>query len=256
MRRSGSLFLQHLRYEARIIKDVDGRLSAFLACCELEAPTSVELERCRRAIGFAHCLMLGDAANLWKADYLFCLIRDYLIKRLAAGGVVAFGIPDIYEKARRLWQLDEGDLQTLLHLRKLKAAYRQGVACSINILEIFDAAARLIHKIDFSTHAPGRPITIENLPCYRFESAYEQLRVFEAVYLLYRDAGYVHHDRDRIDKLIREPNMYGGATARRLTEVRALYQELLTSLIGRREGSDSTHASRYESFPCRLSGRR
>jgi len=92
MNENGSLFIQHLKSEAQIFFDRDGELHKFLSNCELVPPTSLELQRCKATLQFIASCPDTLSLSAWKADFLYCISRDYLIKEIAKTNKLAFGL--------------------------------------------------------------------------------------------------------------------------------------------------------------------
>ena len=233
MRKFGSLFLQHLRHESKILEDADGEFAEFLDTCDFVRPSSTEMLRCQDGIIFVLSLQLGALGDAWKSDFLFCLIRDYLIKLLASRDAVAFGIPAIYEAGRRFWGLDKFDLKTLVTLRELKAQYRRGDKSFLDDQGLFRSTARLLQKTTpmISEVDLSQKVSIESLAHRPFLSSYERLRVLEVVYGLYRMSNPVHPEHFRILALVEQPNMYGGASKRGEEEVARYLHQLIVELM-------------------------
>lgn len=212
MQARGSLFLQHLKNEATILIDSGSKLRSFLDQCQLICPTVTEILKCESTLKFIaswpDCLEL----SAWKADFLFCVSRDYLIKKLAVKQRVAFGLEDIERQAKDLYHVKKEDFIHLYSLRKAKAAYRGGaelpkehIAITIHWL----ALLRHWFGIELPSNWPrSKEIDVSRMEERRFNSAYERLRSLEAVYLLARANGASHPDHTQLMKHIVQPNFY------------------------------------------------
>lgn len=245
MKRKGSLFLQHLKFESKIIYDSKLKLSSFLNTCDLIKPTPIEINTCQSSIEFLSEWPNIIALNAWKADFLFCLSRDYLIKRLALKGVIAFGLKDIEIESKNLFNLAESDFRNLSVLRKVKAAYRSNHTFPDNFEVSTDEwLSTLKHTFSFRNKVDNDTLlSIKNIASHDFHTPYEKLRSLEALYLIFRTMGYTHPKHKMIMNVIQKPNLYGST--------KIFNQKKIEFLILEIEKKISTGTINYTSFPLR-----
>lgn len=212
MRGSGSLFLQHLKNEASIWIDSGAKLRLFLDQCQLISPTSVEIEKCKSTLKYIS--QWPDSADLsaWKADFLFCVSRDYLIKRLAIKKRLAFGLEGITRETRQLFSTSDEEMGVFHALRQAKAAYRGDGAIPAELARISKRWLAVMHHrfgVNLAeAYATNVLDDIHTLADRLFASRYERLRTLEALYLLARNNGCIHPDHSRLIKYIVQPNFY------------------------------------------------
>lgn len=211
MSRHGSLFVQHLRDEARLIVDPDHQLRTVLDETERIAASSDEIERGRLSLNFATSWPNHPTLRHWKADFTYCLARDLLIKEASTLGLPVYGVDAL--TAPRLRVLGHRrDLQyRLSFLRKAKALYRQGrrsdQLATLSLRGWTKSGTVDTKSQKFQSSSYGwlldRP----------FNSRYERLRTLEGCYLLAQSRGLRHPEHDVLLKIIRNPNAYGSSTS-------------------------------------------
>lgn len=245
MKEKGALFLQHLRLESRVILDLGFEFTSFINTCKLVKPNLTEIDVCQKSIEYLSTWPNTPALSAWKADFLFCLSRDYLIKRLALEGEVAFGLKDIERIAGGLFTLRKDDFMFLSTLRKVKAAYRS----DCQFPEEFETAIQLWLKalnqaFDFqNTIDLSKKINISGTIPDNFHTPYEQLRTLEALYLIARNMGCSHPKHQLIMNLIQKPNFYGSAKKVNQEAIRKTLSEVELLITGK--------AMQWTSFPLR-----
>lgn len=208
MKKKGSLFLQHLKHEAKILVDENGLFSNFLKDCNLISPTKDEIYNCKKTIEDLYSWNNDIISIAWKADFLYGSSRDYLIKLLAKNGIFAFGLESIIEKCSDFFYIEPKSFQPLQSLRRVKAAYRNNMELPENIFiikAINDWLNTLEQKLGFDYDSS----------CYsdffiqkRLLSNYERLRYLEVIYISLVWAGYRHERHNEIVNFILQPNLY------------------------------------------------
>lgn len=231
MQRRGSLFIQHLKLESRILCDADDRFRNWLGQCDLVFPTHAEIWRCKATVSYFSGWPNDTRLLGWKADALYCVSRDFLIKWLAASGCLAFGLDDIARGLREKCPAFLGDLSALQELRESKAAYRARHTLPESTLH---SIQKLIESL-----AGGfgvRPLKadrghleayLQKLTMRRFSSNYERLRTLEAAYLIARKQGLYHPDHRLLMKHIMSPNGYGSSQKRKHAYIAQYLSEVL-----------------------------
>lgn len=234
MKRRGSLFLQHLKVEAKILIDSDGLLTRFLSSCELVPPSTAELSKCKDTIKFISSWPDSISLTAWKSDFLYCISRDLLIKTLATKGVLAFGLEDLEREAGLHYGISEEEFKSLHTLRKIKAAYRSNSelphkmvatvnAWLITVKEAFDTAHIDTHKVSVEEK-------IKHLKNRQFNSPYERLRSLEAAYLIARSNNLWHTDHDLLMKHILSPNRYCSSQIRKTPHINKYLRDVIDLL--------------------------
>jgi len=133
MQKKNSLFLQHLKRDAQIIVDDNSKLRRFLDGCAFIPPEYAEIMRCENTIQYIASLPNTLSTSAWKADFLYCISRDYLVKKLARENILAFGFKDIYKYSVENFNISKDELIEFSKLRKAKAAYRNTFSSDFDI---------------------------------------------------------------------------------------------------------------------------
>lgn len=246
MKEKGALFLQHLSLESKVIVDSDFEFTSFINTCKLVKPNLTELDTCQKSIEYLSAWPNSTELSAWKADFLFCLSRDYLIKRLAMEGAVAFGLKDIERIAKDIFMLRKDDFMFLSILRKVKAAYRS----DCQFPGEFEIATKqwlmaLNRAFDFQNVVDSyKKINVREIIPHKFHTPYEQLRTLEGLYLIARNMGYSHSKHQLIMNLIQRPNFYGSAKKVNQEAIRKILNEVELLIINK--------AMKSTSFPLRF----
>jgi hypothetical protein len=211
MQKKNSLFLQHLKRDAKIIVDDNSKLRSFLDSCGFTPPEDSEIKRCENTIQYIASLPNTLSTSAWKADFLYCISRDYLVKKLAKENILAFGFKDICRHSVETFSISENELIELSKLRKAKAAYRSSFDCDFDISStnykwLFSLGNTFCINIEMNCH-----LDFDLLMRRSFNSTYEKLRTLELLYLLARSSGYSHPDHKLVTNFICNPNLYGSS---------------------------------------------
>lgn len=127
MASAGSLFVQHLKLEGKIIQDPSNWLADFFdafnpkASYEEDAVRSFDLARPLERI------MNSSQAGYLAADLGHVFIRNYAINHLASKGVFIYDYGGLMEELQGVKGFSSGCLKGLIELRKGKHTYRSGV---------------------------------------------------------------------------------------------------------------------------------
>ena len=245
MKKKGALFLQHLKLESRVIVDSGLEYSSFINTCNLVKPNLKEIELCKKSIENLSAWPNTPSLSAWKADFLFCLSRDYLIKRLALEGEVAFGLKDIERIANNIFNLKKEDFISLSVLRKVKAAYRSDYQFPENFeTKMQHWLMALNQAFDFKNLVySNEEIDVSRIVPHDFNTPYEQLRTLEALYLIARDLGCSHPKHQLIMNLIQKPNFYGSAKKANQLAIRQFLNEIQASI--------ANNSKQWTPFPLR-----
>ncbi|HEX6189505.1 MAG TPA: hypothetical protein VFZ40_15595 [Pyrinomonadaceae bacterium] len=237
MKESGSLFLQHLKNEATILIDSDGMLRSFLNSCELISPMESEIAKCEATLRFVLSCPQSPDLTAWKADFLFCVSRDYLIKRIARTGRGIFELEMIGRACQELFDLRPEEFNPLRELRKAKSDYRSEKSPNSRIRFEIDAWFSVLMRrfaVDFNGVSEFCFVRdAKSFSSYRFNSHYERLRFLEGLYLVACAKGLIHPNHELLMKHIRQPNLYG--SSRQFKETRI--QKYITDVVDRLSGS-------------------
>lgn len=233
MQDKGSLFLQHIKFESRIVIDSDDEFRRFIDSCNFKPPSQDELDRCEIALTTVLTWPSDSRTDSWKADWLYCVLRDYLVKKLAARGSLAFGISDISRCCKMKWGATDAQLNCLAQLRLNKAYYRSGVKEYTGNPLIFSEVNSLIKTIsgiEISISSDHHR-SLESLRNSHLNTCYQWLRALEGIYILARSTGFTHPSHEEIVKIIQNPNLYNSSSQLRHKSVQNYYTDVLAVLI-------------------------
>lgn len=233
MQQHGSLFIQHLKDEAIIRADPGALLERFLVSCDFVTPAVDELRRCEETL--FSILYWPDQIETfsWKADFLYCAVRDYLIKRIAVHGIAVFGLHNIGQKCNEIWGISKDEFCVLEQLRRIKANHRAGRQNHSTIYaSLFEKTRLLLARISrrFNHRMSSNKSILEYLSRHHFLSPYHQLRVLECAYLVSNIYGIKHYASNRIHSLVSNPNFYHSSSKYQAPEVQKYLTELVCEL--------------------------
>jgi len=231
MQEKGSLFLQHLKAESQVIADSGGEFRRFVDTCDFIPPQTSELIQCEKALKIVLIWPNDPRTDAWKADWLYCVLRDYLVKRLAAEGCLVFGISDITNAAKKKWGISGSQLFCLQQLRINKALYREKAIGGKFESSLFSQVKYLLETIGFM----GRevtfeyPVQLESLGS-SLNTNYQWLRALEGIYILAVSAGYTHPSHKILTKMIQNPNLYHSSSKITHGEIRSYYSDVIRAV--------------------------
>ena len=236
----GSLFVQHLKQESRVLSDPSGRLAHLLAQYSTKASYKRESNGAASLLGtLVQHLPRCDAGPMWTLDVLSVGFRSLAVATLADNGIYAFSNSGIIDGLTRIGMVSKDDGRQLNVLRRFKALYRQGlVDRRISWCDVFDWI-RLVDRI-FALELSSRCVqTIEIVElaladgstvqadsdwyarCRRIESALRMLRPRQD-----RERVEFRKQRQKLFRIVESPNSYAWhftsghkSTQRRLSDL-------------------------------------
>lgn len=218
MQRRGSLFVQHLKNESRILFDYQNKFQDWINNCPLVKPNISEVTACAESIIFFSSWPSDYRLDRWKADAFYCITRDFLIKNLAMRSKLAFGIEDIENALQETNIFPRFDVDSLRRFREIKSAYRTGaIQTDISFESIDSHVKSLVDGLGLSqrkNEIGSMESFLISLSGRQFNSAYEKLRSLEAAYLIARSNGMYHPKHMSLMKFIKSPNAYGSSQVR------------------------------------------
>jgi hypothetical protein len=154
----------------------------------------------------------------WKAEVLYCISRDFLIKNLAMRSRLAFGLEDIEFALQETELFPNFDMYSLRRFREMKSAYRAGCALHTNASEALNYHSNnLIEGLglpQITCESDSVESFMLNLSARQFNSAYEELRSLEAAYLIARSNEMYHPAHLSLMKFLKAPSAYGSSQAK------------------------------------------
>jgi len=120
----GSLFVQHVKQDGRIIRDDGGQLRQALTAFSPKSDYLGERDDALRQIAALPCENGSYWHDLCLADIVYVLFRNAAILNLASGGHYCFSYEELVLRSADILQLGSSAKEALTALRVLKHAYR------------------------------------------------------------------------------------------------------------------------------------
>ena len=236
----GSLFVQHLKQEAKIIRDPSDRLAALLDRYSTRSSYKREAEGAASLlVDLTQQLPLCDAGPMWTMDVLSVGFRSLAVAKLADYGIYSFANTDILDGLIRIGLVRESEAYQLQPLRQFKSLYRHGFMdkrvswrTTYDLLRLIDR----VFALGFSTGRAGTRDILElaladsnnarwssdwYVRCRRIESALLMLKPRQHE----QGSQFIKHRQD-LFKIVKSPNSYAShftrghaATQRKLSDL-------------------------------------
>lgn len=203
----GSLFIQHLKKESKILFDDNEKLKSILDNHKESIPTKKQLIESIDYFNFLKSIPNSNWGYAWYCDCFYVGLRNHLILTSAIKGDYNFSFLNLIDDLLQSKQIDLNDYEILKQVRVLKKAYRERIdeilpsQDFIKSLVAVGQKLKLIPSFDF--------ISCENFKSYvvcevkkRKTNHYFKLRLFEVYYILSGQRN------SKIDKYICNPQMY------------------------------------------------
>ena len=237
----GSLFVQHLKQESKILWDPSDQLAHLLEQYSPKADYKQEMSGATGLIGnLMQHLPRCPVGPMWTLDVLAVGFRSLAVARLADDGIYAFSNNRIVDELIRIGVAGREDGTQLNDLRRFKSLYRKGLQDSrIGWAHIFDWI-RLVDRtftlgldshvvedlelIDLALREDTSTKSTSDwyVRCRRIESVLWTLRPRQdKVRAEFRER------RDRLLKLVRSPNSYAWHFTRGHKTVQSNLSDLL-----------------------------
>ena len=223
MQKQGSLFIQHLKHESRIVVDTNSEFRSWLDRSPFIVPSKSEIHRCISTVEFIAIWPKDERLIGWKADFLYCVSRDLLIKWLAREGTLAFGLEELESALLAQKSSQFGNLANLRSLRESKFAYRSDQAIHNWLIEISRTFGLNLTTKRFATSEE----VVSKLVTKSFSSPYELLRCVEAANHIMQSHGHVHPQHEKLMKHIRNPNAYGSSQIRKRRDIERYLKDII-----------------------------
>lgn len=141
----GALFVQHLKLEARICRDADGRLAKLLADFLPKTTYSQEINDNATFTALAGSVPAGNRGVLFAADILYVGVRNFGVLTLAERGIHVYGYDAVTAGLESEGLVASGGARALSSLRFLKCLYRKGeFVCGDTIHDTVEAALEVL----------------------------------------------------------------------------------------------------------------
>ena len=155
-----ALFVQHLRLEASIVADRDGRLAAVLGKFRPKENYNTEIRNNAKLADLIATVPPGAKAELWAADVLYVTVRNFGVLWLAGRQRYLFAYDRILEALQDEGVVNAVGVSNLRRLRFLKSLYRGDNSTGLGIVlrKVEAALAGLPMNCSRTIHSPFRPM--------------------------------------------------------------------------------------------------
>ena len=236
----GSLFVQHLKQESKILQDPQDRLAHLLANFATNASYKREADGAASLLGeLTETLPQCVAGPMWALDVLSVGFRSLAVAKLADEGIYSFANSDILNGLIRLGSLRQTDASQLWPLRRYKSLYRMGKidnqvdwVGAYSLIQLIDHVFRLglnIRRID-ARDIVECALAGENsfqwssgwyVRCRRIESALWMLKPLQHQHL-----PEFMEKKQKLFKMVKAPNSYGWRFSQEYTAIQQDLSEL------------------------------
>ncbi|GHC88102.1 hypothetical protein GCM10007320_34960 [Pseudorhodoferax aquiterrae] len=241
--RDGSLFLQHLKQEGRILVDREGRLESLLTGYR---PLREYGHRIHENLELFE--MVGGAAEFeslhgWAFDVLAVGFRNHAILSLANVGRYVFSFSALVEETAEIHRLSAHEKRLLSDLRVRKRDYRTGCAVDSSNVQLKQTFALIERITGFRCLSEDR--SIEEFISRQIKSAsvaahwYYPLRRLEGAFRAMENASAWLDARDieTIESIICRPSPYCGVGARSVGTLHELVNATFQACLHRQAAS-------------------
>jgi len=215
MKDKGSLFLQHLKYESKILHDNNGNFEKFLKSCTLIPPSDLEIAKTVNTILYVLAAPRTGSLSLWLEDYLYVLSRDFLIKYFAKRGKVVFNVNHLSESMANEFNISNNEVVAFGRLRHGKYLYRNGFSAinhsTISLQRWTDAIIRITDCK--KTNVLSKNNYLNYHADNSFISNYHLLRYIESLRILFPTVAHETTNDKKLELLIKNPNQYSSTSA-------------------------------------------
>ncbi|NQV21783.1 MAG: nucleotidyltransferase domain-containing protein [Rhodospirillales bacterium] len=150
----GSLFIEHLRREALIIRDNNNSLRSFLEAFRPRGDYLADVDATKRTLALTSRTSDMRASLGWAYDVLAVAVRNLGVLELANRGQYVFAYHDILAALKDDGSISYADAHNLEILRRLKALYRGGHYEQLpgrGVLESMQRTVSRCFKTDFDS---------------------------------------------------------------------------------------------------------
>lgn len=209
----GALFVQHLKLEAQVTRDVGGRLTKLLADFSPRSDYSAEIADNAALSALAGTVPTGARGVLLAADILYVSVRNHGVLSLAERGLHVYGFDAVIAGLEAEGIIASGGARSLSALRFLKCLYRSGEPGRDDAVQntVENALSALPAAFFPKRIRPLDPRRIVSAPRPASSTAYLVLRDLERRLVALQALGYdpaVHADLAALARWISNPRAY------------------------------------------------
>jgi hypothetical protein len=223
----GALFVQHLKLEAQVTRDVGGRLTKLLTDFAPHSDYSAEIADNAALSALAGTVPTGARGMLLAADILYVGVRNHGVLSLAERGVHVYGFDAVTAGLEAEGLVAPGGARALGALRFLKCLYRSGEAGRGDAVgDTVETALGVLPPAFFPTHIRALdPRRIIGAPHPTGAAAYLVLRDLERRLVALQALGCdptLDADLARLARWITNPRAYASISHRLAPRVQAI----------------------------------
>jgi hypothetical protein len=203
----GSLFVQHLKTESKILTDYKGVLTDILENHKEHQPSSEQIKESIDFFNFLENIPDNKIGYAWFCDCYYVGIRNYLILKSAESKNYGFSFPYLLSDLLNAKNINNEDFETLRQLRVIKKNYREGIYDELPSKDYIDVLIKVGHKLNLLPNTNYQNIDNYTTILLKYLKArdtnhYFKLRLVEIYYLLSGQR------LKELDKIICNPQMY------------------------------------------------
>lgn len=237
----GALFVQHLKLEAQITRDVSGRLLKLLTDFSPRADYSAEITDNAALSALAGTVPTGPRGVLLAADILYVGVRNHGVLSLAERGVHVYGFDAVSAGLEAEGIIAPGGARALSALRFLKCLYRNGEAGRGDAVhDALQAALHVLPRAFFPTDIRALdPRRIIGAPPTT-GAAYLVLRDLERRLVALKALGHdpaLDADLARLARWITNPRAYASISHRLAPRVQATIAKFAHGCVANRSAA-------------------
>lgn len=204
---NGSLFVQHLKTESKILTDYKGLLTDILENHKEHQPSSEQIKESIDFFNFIENIPDNKIGYAWFCDCYYVGIRNYLILKSAESKKYGFSFLNLLSDLLKSKTINNEDFEILRQLRVLKKNYRERIYDELPSKNYIDALIKVGHKLNLLPNTNYQNIDTYTTILLKYVEAqdtnhYFKLRLVEIYYLLSGQR------LKELDKIICNPQLY------------------------------------------------
>lgn len=203
----GSLFVQHLKTESKILTDYKGLLTDILENHNEHQPSSEQIKESIDFFNFLENIPDSKIGYAWFCDCYYVGIRNYLILKSAESKNYGFSFLNLLSDLLKSKTINNEDFEILRQLRVLKKNYRERIYDELPSKDYIDALIKVGHKLNLLPNTNYQNVDNYTTILLKYVEAqdtnhYFKLRLVEIYYLLSGQR------LKELDKIICNPQLY------------------------------------------------
>jgi hypothetical protein len=212
------LFIQHLKLEASILRDCNGRLRESLDRFSPRSEYDREVAGSHELLGVLEKMPNCLSGRYWALDVLAVGLRTLSVATLANHGIYEFSFGRILNSLHRVGVLKSGDIERLHAIREYKWRHRNAnIRPSLSLSHTLGLVDLISQRFKLGLHVqtikPEEALGFAALGQKLSPNWYLRSRVLEralmSLQLRSSAEPEVLHSKRRLQELIREPSQYG-----------------------------------------------